>query len=286
MPKQTIYLTSSVELSVRQSRLCIKMLDTEKTFFRSLEDLQMIVVDHYAVRFTVPLMNMLAKNNVGVVFCDEHHMPTTMLMDLDSNSMQTKHFRAQLEAERPLLKQIWKQIVERKIQNQSRLLDKLGIGDDLLRSYYLNVKSGDSTNREGVAAKMYWNFLFGKPFVRDRMGPCPNNFLNYGYALLRASMARAIMDAGLLPTVGIFHRNYYNSFPLADDLMEPYRPYVDERVFALYAEGKREIDRSIKQRLLELQYETITQDELSATAHSLSRIFEKEGRLMYYLEMK
>ena len=108
MPKQTIYLTSSVELSVRQSQLCIKMLDTEKTFFRSLEDLQMIVVDHYAVRFTVPLMNMLAKNNVGVVFCDEHHMPTTMLMDLDSNSMQTKHFRAQLEAERPLLKQIWK----------------------------------------------------------------------------------------------------------------------------------------------------------------------------------
>ncbi len=286
MPKQTIYLTSAADLSVRQNQLSITLNDTGKTYFRSFEDLRMIIIDHHSVHLTVPLMNMFAKNNIGVVFCDEHHNPTTMLMDLDSNSVQTKHFRAQLEAEKTLAKQIWKQIVERKIQNQSKLLSKLGIGDDILKPYYMNVKSGDVSNREGIAAKIYWRNLFGNHFVRDRFGPCPNDFLNYGYALLRSAVARAIMDAGLLPTVGVFHRNYYNSFPLADDLMEPYRPFVDERVFVQYVENKRVVDQDFKRRMMELFYETITQDELSATAHSLSRLFEKEGRLMYYPEMK
>lgn len=286
MPKQTIYLTSAADLSARQNQLSITLKDTGKTYFRSFEDLRMIVIDHHSVHLTVPLMNMFAKNNIGVVFCDECHTPTTMLMDLDSNSVQTKHFRAQLEAEKTLAKQIWKQIVERKIQNQSKLLSKLGIADDILKPYYVNVKSGDISNREGIAAKIYWRNLFGNHFVRDRFGPCPNDFLNYGYALLRSAVARAIMDAGLLPTVGVFHRNYYNSFPLADDLMEPYRPFVDERVFVQYAENKRIIDQGFKRRMVELFYETITQDELSATAHSLSRLFEKEGRLMYYPEMK
>ena len=108
------------------------------------------------------------------------------------------------------------------------LLEKLGIGNDLLKIYYVNVKVGDSSNREGIAAKIYWKKLFGKNFIRDRIGDVPNNFLNYGYTLLRSFTSRAIMDAGLLPLIGIFHKNYYNSFPLADDLMEPYRPFIDE----------------------------------------------------------
>ena len=124
-------------------------------------------------------------------------MPVTMLMDLESNVLQSKHFGAQLEAGKPLCKQIRKQIVEFKIRNQSALLEKLGFGDDPLHRYHTRVKSGDSTNREGVAAKIYWQMLFGMQFIRDRIGTPPNNLLNYGYAILRSSVARAIMDAGL-----------------------------------------------------------------------------------------
>ena len=175
--------------------------------------------------------------------------------------MQAKHFRAQIESGKAVKKQIWKQIVERKIQNQSQLLCKLSLGADMLKPYYSNVKSGDSTNREGIAARVYWKHLFGRQFIRDRAGDCPNNFLNYGYELLRSAVARAIMDAGLLPTVGIFHCNYYNSFPLADDLMEPYRPFIDEKVYEIYQSGKREIDREFKRMMVEVLYEKVSQEE-------------------------
>lgn len=196
MAKQTIYLTSAVDLNVQHNQLHILMADSGKEYLRSFEDIRMIIVDHHSVHITIPLINLLAQNNIGVVFCNKHHIPTTMLMDLDSNCMQTKHFRAQLEAGKIINKQIWKQIVERKIQNQSNLLSKLSLGENLLKPYYTNVKSGDTTNREGIAAKQYWRHLFGEKFLRDRMGPCPNNYLNYGYTLLRSAMARAIMDAG------------------------------------------------------------------------------------------
>ena len=229
MSKQTIYITSAAELSVKHNQMHIKT-EQQDGCLRSFEDLAAVIVDHHSAHLTVPLINLLSQNNVRVVFCNEQHMPVTMLMDLDSNVLQAKHFRVQLEAGKPLKKQIWKQIVERKIQNQSLLLKKIGKGDDLLAPYHTRVKSGDTTNREGIAAKIYWQNMFGKQFIRDRIGPVPNNLLNYGYALLRSAVARGIMDAGLLPTVGIFHRNYFNSFPLAEDLMEPYRPFVDELV--------------------------------------------------------
>lgn len=192
----------------------------------------------------MPLLNLLAQHNIAVVFCNEQHIPTTMLMDLESNSMQAKHIRAQLEAGRPLCKQVWKQIVECKIRNQSVLLEKLGKGDDPLRRYHSTVKSGDSTNREGIAAKVFWRMLFGPDFIRDRIGLPPNNLLNYGYALLRSVTARAIMDAGLLPMVGVFHRSYYDAFPLADDLMEPYRPFIDEKVYALHKKGDNPVGQN------------------------------------------
>lgn len=286
MHKQTIYLTSAADLSVRQNQLCIALADGAKAYLRSLEDIRTIIVDHHSVHLTIPLINLLAQNNIGVVFCNEQHIPTTMLMDLDSNCMQAKHFRAQIESGKAVKKQIWKQIVERKIQNQSQLLCKLSLGADMLKPYYSNVKSGDSTNREGIAARVYWKHLFGRQFIRDRAGDCPNNFLNYGYALLRSAVARAIMDAGLLPTVGIFHCNYYNSFPLADDLMEPYRPFIDEKVYEIYQSGKREIDREFKRMMVEVLYEKVSQEDLSATAHSLVRIFEKEGQVMFYLTLE
>ena len=281
MSKRTIYITSAAELSVKHSQICIKT-EHQEDCLRSVEDLGALIVDHHSVHLTVPLINLLAQNNVRVVFCNEQHIPTTMLMDLDSNVLQAKRFRAQLEAGKPLQKQIWKQIVERKIQNQSLLLKKCGKGEDLLEPYHAHVKSGDTTNREGIAAKVYWRYLFGKQFVRDRIGPVPNNLLNYGYALLRSAVARGLMDAGLLPSVGIFHRNYYNSFPLADDLMEPYRPFVDELVLNMYQEGERKITQAVKRRLVEEHYERLSQEEISATAHSLVHVFERECSVLYY----
>ena len=285
MSKRTIYITSAAELSVKHNQMFIKT-EQQEGCLRSFEDLAAVIVDHHSAHLTVPLLNLLAQNNVRVVFCNEQHMPVTMLMDLDSNVLQAKHFRAQLEAGKPLQKQIWKQIVERKVQNQSLLLKKVGKGEDILAPYHTRVKSGDTTNREGIAAKVYWQNLFGKHFVRDRIGPVPNNLLNYGYALLRSAVARGIMDAGLLPTVGIFHRNYYNSFPLADDLMEPYRPFVDELVLNMYKEGEEEITQTVKRRMVEEHYERISQEEVSATAHSLVHVFERESSILYYPKFK
>lgn len=286
MPKQTIYITSAADLSVKNSQLQISIPDKSISYLRSIEDLGVLIIDHHSAHLTVPLLNLLAQHNIAVVFCNEQHIPTTMLMDLESNSMQAKHIRAQLEAGRPLCKQVWKQIVECKIRNQSVLLEKLGKGDDPLRRYHSTVKSGDSTNREGIAAKVFWRMLFGPDFIRDRIGLPPNNLLNYGYALLRSVTARAIMDAGLLPMVGVFHRSYYDAFPLADDLMEPYRPFIDEKVYALHKKGTTQLDKTVKKELLELFYNEVSQEQVSATAHSLARIFEKEGQVMYYPDLR
>ncbi|MBQ7550122.1 MAG: type II CRISPR-associated endonuclease Cas1 [Bacteroidales bacterium] len=286
MAKQTIYITSAADLSIKNSQLQITFPDRETSFQRSIEDLGTLIIDHHSAHLTVPLLNRLAEQNVAVVFCNETHTPTTMLMDLESNCLQAKHTRAQIEAGKPLCKQVWKQIVEFKIRNQSALLEKLGYGNDPLHRYHTQVKSGDSTNREGAAAKIYWQMLFGKQFIRDRIGTPPNNLLNYGYAILRSSVARAIMDAGLLPMIGVFHRNYYDAFPLADDLMEPFRPFIDEKVFTLHQRGIADINLAVKREIIEIFYQELSQDQISATAHSLVRLFEKEGNVICYPTLK
>jgi CRISPR-associated protein Cas1 len=282
MAKQTLVFESSKELSLRDGMLVITNRETEETTLRSLEDIQMIMVDNHSVKITIPLIAKLSKLNIGVVFCDEKHMPVSMLLDLESNTLQSKRIRCQLAASKPVNKQIWKQIVEAKIRNQSLLLEKLGIGKSLLATYYNNVKSGDSTNREGMAARVYWLKLIGKNFIRDRFGGPPNALLNYGYTVLRSMVARSLMNAGLLPLVGIFHHNCHNAFPLADDVMEPYRPYVDYRVIIMLKEGLTEVCRESKRRLLELFYQDISADAMSLTASSLAGIYEEDGRVIVY----
>lgn len=219
-----------------------------------IEDIGFVILEHQQTNITLPLLNALSDNNVAVIFCGNDFMPNAMLMNLDSNKTQGESYRAQIEASDPLKKGLWKQIVEAKIRNQAALLNKLGKDGDKLKPYYMNVKSGDSDNREGIAAKIYWNELFGANFIRSREGVEPNNMLNYGYTLLRAAVARSLMGSGLFPAFGIFHRNRYNAFPLADDIMEPYRPYVDEIVFDLYANGERELTKEVKKRLLRLLF--------------------------------
>lgn len=281
MPKQTLVFENKADLSLKDGQLLICQ-EGKDPIMRSLEDVSGILVDNHSVRITVPLLNKLAQNNISMVFCDERHMPVSMTLDLESNVRQTMTFNAQLATTEPVRKQIWKQIVEHKIHNQSLLLQKLGKGDDVLSKYHKNVKSGDTTNREALAAAAYWKLLLGKDFIRDRYGSCPNDMLNYGYAILRSVVSRALMNSGLLPMIGVFHKNRYNSFPLSDDVIEPYRPFIDEKVIELYTNGQIGIDHNFKKAILELFYDSIKPDDVSQTTYSLSQIYLGERRVIYY----
>lgn len=255
MLKRALFFSTPFCLSLKDNQMVIstkQMSDMKQTV--PIEDIGYVVLEHQQTSITLPLLNALSDNNVAVIFCGENRMPNAMLMNLDSNTTQGENFRVQIDASEPLKKGLWKQIVEAKIRNQAALLNKLDKDGNKLKPYYTNVKSGDSDNREGIAAKLYWNELFGDDFVRHRGGVEPNNLLNYGYTLLRAAVARALMGSGLLPALGIFHRNRYNAFPLADDIMEPYRPYVDEIVYNMYINGMTELDKDAKSQLLHILF--------------------------------
>ncbi|MBQ2008896.1 MAG: type II CRISPR-associated endonuclease Cas1 [Alistipes sp.] len=255
MLKKALFFSTPFCLSLRNNQMIIntkEMPDMQRSV--PIEDIGFVILEHQQTSITLPLLNALSDNNVAVIFCGDNFMPNAMLMNLDSNKTQGESYRAQIEASEPLKKGLWKQIVEAKIRNQAALLNKLGKNGERLKPYYTNVKSGDSDNREGVAAKIYWGELFGEDFIRSREGVEPNNMLNYGYTLLRAAVARSLMGSGLFPAFGIFHRNRYNAFPLADDIMEPYRPYVDEIVFDLYANGERKLTKDVKSQLLRLLF--------------------------------
>ncbi len=252
MIKQTLFFSTPVVLSLKNCQLVISWKDCTDKVTRPIEDIGCIILENQMISITLPLLNELAKNNVAVVLCDGSFMPTSMLMSLDSNAIQGETFKLQQAATEPCRKQAWKQLIEQKIRNQAALLNKFGKDGNTLRPLYMNVKSGDNDNREGVAAHIYWQRLMGGDFRREREGCVPNQMLNYGYSILRAAVARALLGSGLLPSFGIFHRNRYNAFPLADDVMEPYRPFVDEIVYGIYEAGGTELSKEVKAELLRL----------------------------------
>ena len=291
MLKRALFFSTPFCLSLRNNQMIIntkEMPEMQKSV--PIEDIGFVILEHQQTNITLPLLNALSDNNVAVIFCGDNFMPNAMLMNLDSNKTQGESYRAQIEASEPLKKGLWKQIVEAKIRNQAALLNKLGKDGDKLKPYYTNVKSGDSDNREGVAAKIYWNELFGTDFIRSREGIAPNNMLNYGYTLLRAAVARALMGSGLFPAFGIFHRNRYNAYPLADDIKVPYRPYVDEIVFDKYANGERELTKDVKSHLLRLLFTDTVFGKvtrpldvgLTMTSASLSKCFSGIQKKIIY----
>lgn len=295
MLKRTLFFSTPLCLSLNNNQLIINTREAPD-MKRSIpiEDIGFVVLEHQQTNVTLPLLNALSENNVAVIICGKDYMPNSMLLNLDSNTTQGENYRSQIDASDPLKKGLWRQIVELKIRNQSNLLNKLGKDGDLLKPYYNNVKSGDVDNREGIAAKVYWSELLGADFVRYREGKCPNNMLNYGYTILRAAVARSLMGSGLFPAFGIFHRNRYNAFPLADDIMEPYRPFVDEIVFDLYANGERELTIYVKSRLLRLLLiDTVFKDitrpldiGLTMTTASLSKCFKGTLKKLSYPLLK
>lgn len=292
MLKRTLYFSNPYYLSLENCQLKIqeKKGIMEKT--APIEDIAYIVLDHPQITLSMRLIEYLVANNVAVIFCDSTHMPTSMLLNLDGHTLQSELFQAQIKASEPLKKSLWKRTVEAKINNQAAHLEKRGIQANDLRIFARSVKSGDVENREGMAARFYWNRLMGNTFIRDRYGAPPNNLLNFGYIILRSAVARALAGSGLLATLGIHHHNKYNAFCLADDIMEPYRPYVDQIALNVYGDfpNETEINKDMKASLLSLMNCDVQIGNkkrplmvaLSSTTASLARCFTGENRKIVY----
>jgi CRISPR-associated protein Cas1 len=259
-----------------------------------IEDIGIVILEHQQITVSQYLLDKLVANNAAVIICNETHHPSGMLLPLESNTIQSERFRAQIEATKPLKKQLWQQTVESKICNQAAVLRKWNIQYNYLTTLAQNIKSGDAGNNEAKAAMYYWSHLFPDAwqFFRKRDGPPPNNLLNYGYAILRATMARAITGAGLLPALGIFHRNRYNAYCLADDMMEPYRPFVDMIVRNIIdkTSAVETLTQELKVQLLKIPtIDVLLGDETSPlmiatqrTAASLAKCYTGEQRKLLY----
>ena len=294
MIKRTVLISKKAKINVSLKQLRIRFDDREVSI--PIEDLGFLVLEDHQIHISLPALVELNRQNTAVIVCDEYHMPSSMFLNLDSHHLQQQIFHAQIQASEPLKKNLWKQTVKKKILNQATLLEKQGVSQHPLYEFARKVTSGDTTNREGAAARFYWKNLMGKPFIRERFGEYPNAFLNYGYAILRAAVARALAGSGLLNTLGIHHRNQYNSFALADDIMEPFRPLVDERVLMIMEKypDEKELTKEIKKELLSILTRTVYRPngeksplmvDLTRTAASLQQCFTGQKKKIYYPDL-
>lgn len=294
MIKRTLFFESPCHLNTKLNQLVVTRKGTGEINTIPIEDIGFVIVDNSEITFTQSVMQALTENNSAFVICNEKHIPSGLMLPLESNQLQAEKFRFQIDASEPLKKQLWQQTVKAKIMNQALMLESIGKSGQALKYHASQVKSDDSTNEEAQASRKYWGSLFDfiPDFTRERFGDYPNPFLNYGYAILRAAVARALIGSGLLPTLGIHHHNRYNAYPLADDIMEPYRPFVDAIVYRLTREQPeiKELNKDIKKSLLNL----LTMDilisgnrsplmvGLSQTTASLARCFAGENKKIIY----
>lgn len=302
MIKRTLFFGNPAYLSMKNAQLVIRLTDAqtqeEVTKTVPIEDIGVMVLEDRQITITNGALDALLQNNCALITCDEKHMPAGMLLPLEGHTVQSERFRLQIEASLPLKKQLWQQTVQAKIRNQASVLKRLsGVETGCMMTWANDVKSGDSENLEGRAAAYYWKSVFPEMerFVRDREGDAPNNLLNYGYAIVRAVVARALVASGLLPTFGIHHHNRYNAYCLADDIMEPYRPYVDELVIGILRSGVdcSELTIDLKRQLLGLPVKEVNiggqrsplMVALTQTTASLVKCFSGELCKIVYPEM-
>lgn len=299
MIKRTLYFGNPAYLSMRNSQLIINIPDANGMDDASglntvpIEDIGVVVLDNKQLTITQGALESLLENNSAVITCDSSRMPVGLMLPLCGNTTQNERFRDQLDASLPLKKQLWQQTIQTKIENQAITLQTCRGGEvrNMLK-WSTEVKSGDSNNLEARAAAYYWANMFPK-FKRDREGLPPNNFLNYGYAILRAVVARGLVSSGLLPTLGIHHHNRYNAYCLADDIMEPYRPYVDRVVCEMFDSGMTELDKVAKSRLLSIPVLDVMINgqqsplmiAVGLTTSSLYKCFSGESRKLIYPQM-
>lgn len=310
MIKKTLYFGNPAYLSLSNSQLVIQMPEVEKNDTVTeefkivnertipIEDIGVVMLDNKRITITTGVMEALLENNVAVITCDSRSMPIGLLLPLCGNTLQNERFRDQLNASLPLRKQLWQQTVKTKISNQESVLRRnTNAETNCMKVWSGEVRSGDPDNLEARAAAFYWRNIFPDipNFVRGRGEAPPNNLLNYGYAILRGIMARALVSTGLLPTIGIHHHNRYNAYCLADDVMEPYRPYVDELVIQTIRKHPNysEMTRDLKAELLSIPVIDVTIDgkrsplmvAASQTTASLYRCFSGESRIVSYPSM-
>ena len=306
MIKHTLCFSNPAYLSLSNHQLVVKLPEVEKSNLTErlkkeatttipIEDIGVVVLDHQQITLTQGLLAHLLECNCAVITCDSHHLPIGLQLPLEGNTTQNERFRDQLEASLPLKKQLWQQTIQQKITNQAAVLNqKRGLEVKNMMRWVNEVKSGDTENVEGKAAAFYWKNMFPDVpnFTRGREGCAPNNLLNYGYAILRAIVARSLVASGLLPTLGIHHHNRYNAYCFADDIMEPYRPYVDALVIEITQKMgyPQEITMEHKQLLLTIPALDVTIAEqrsplMVATAQttaSLYKCFSGESRKILY----
>ena len=299
MIKRTLCFGNPAYLSLNNHQLVIKMTDRETKLevvkTAAIEDIGVVVLEDRQITITNAAIDALLQNNCALITCDEKHLPCGLMLPLAVNTTQSERFRVQMEASLPLKKQLWQQTIQAKIHNQAAVLKRLRqteVGNML--KWEKDVKSGDTDNLEGRAAAYYWKHLFPETddFTRDREGNYPNNLLNYGYAILRAVVARALVASGMLPTFGIHHHNRYNAYCLADDIMEPYRPYVDTLVVEIMQSGLEcsVLNTEVKRQLLSIPVMDVgisgqrspLSVAVSTTTASLYKCFSRELRKATY----
>ena len=310
MLKRTLYFGNPAYLSLSNRQLVIRLPEVEKNATvspqfkkehaatRPIEDIGVVIIDHKQITITAALLSALLDSNCAIITCNEQSLPTGLMLPLEGNTTQSERFKHQIEASAPLKKQLWQQTVKRKITNQAAVLTQCtDCETGCMKAWAADVKSGDTGNLEARAAAYYWKSLFGEidGFVRYREGIPPNNLLNYGYAILRAIVARGLVASGLLPTLGIHHHNRYNAYCLADDIMEPYRPYIDKLVFDLYRQYGKDVSltKDIKTALLSIPTLEVRINRkrsplmvaVGQTTASLYKCFSGELRRIVYPEL-
>lgn len=303
MIKRTLHSSNQAYLSLKDKQLQIdlphlKVLGEKESKKQvPIEDIGVVILDHQQITLTHGAMAALLENNAAIITCNHTYHPVGMLLPLDGHDTQSERFRYQIDASQPLKKNLWQQTVQAKILNQAAVLFKRGVDCENMLYWAKSVRSGDPDNYEGRAAAYYWKNVFPKKieFFRGRDGDPPNNLLNYGYAILRAIVARGLVSSGLLPTLGIHHRNKYNAYCLADDIMEPYRPYLDEIVLGIIDRGENflELGTGIKAQLLgiatvDVQFErgrSPLMVGLQQTTASLAKCYDGSLRKIVYPQM-
>lgn len=290
---RSIYIGNPAYLKLKDQQMKIVCPETKaEKGSVPVEDLGLLMLDHFQITISHQLIQWLMGNNVVIISCDAHHLPHGQMLPLYGNATYSQRIKDQIEASEPLKKQLWKQTVECKIENQIAVLEELGSFSEPMYDYLKEVKSGDTTNMEGIAAQHYWRYLINPDFLRERYGDSPNQFFNFGYSILRSIVARAIVETGLLPVLGIFHKNKYNPYCLADDLMEPYRPFVDLLVIRWLEKNPEveELTKEAKVYFLQIVTKDVKIDEqvrpllvaVKSTVSSLYKCYTGEKRQISY----
>ena len=291
MIKRVLCFENPARLSLKLEQIVIELQDVTRTV--PIEDVGVVILDHKQITITHALIDALLANNCAIVTSNDKHLPVGLMLPLDGHNLQSERFREQIEASEPLKKQLWQQTVTAKILGQAHVLGTQHIEHGNMMAWAKIVRSGDTDNMEARAAAYYWRTVFkNDEFIRDPQGFPPNNLLNYGYSIVRAMMARALVGAGLLPTLGIHHHSRYDAYCFADDIMEPYRPSVDMKVLEMWQKGGITSDISSEQKRELLGITTMDVNisghrspmmlAIQTTAQSVQKCYSGEARKIIY----